>query len=220
MSGWRYWGSCPDPSTTASSAPVRRASSSLRRERDHLVIGSVNHEHRDLQRFGQASLLLLVRPLGLDRREDYIRGRLEAHLDPVANLLLRVRLAEALGGKELEEPLPVLLPVVAVELQPAVVAGLRLVEYGIRGGAFRVRWGQREARRDEDRGRDSPRRACREDQRRTMLRPTARQSPSPRRRQRRARRERPLRTPSPSTQRGPAGRSEAPLPRPSNVITV
>jgi hypothetical protein len=34
-----------------------------------------------------------------------------------------LRLAEAFGREELEEPLPVLLPVVTVELQPTVVVG-------------------------------------------------------------------------------------------------
>ena len=219
FTGSRAWGRWPDPSRTASDPfASSRAAHPIRHGRT-CVVAAVDHQDRTVDPGQQRPHVRLVpeprRQLGRDER----RGvRLEPPADGVLVRLRRVRLGQALREEELEEVLVVLDPVVAVELPPAVVRLARLLE---RPARARTRFGrgQRHGRSDEGDPLDPLGMLGRQEQRpfgaprqRDQDRALAwRSRPSPR--------AHPRRTPPPGTPRGRAGRSERPLPRPSNVIT-
>ena len=219
FTGSRAFGMWPAPSSVTSAPPVASASASTLRERPDQVAVAVDHEHRAAGRARTSRAKSSPRghadpARGVGQR---LGRRLERPADAVLDLLGRVRLVEALGEEELEEVGVVPLPVVAVVLRPPLVGVERLVErvhvaLGMARGEPRPRGRCRRSRRPARGGR---RRGSSPTARRTTGRPASR-----------ARSSVASMTASASAANSsvlfasaPAGRSERPLPRPSNVTT-
>ena len=122
LTGSRACGKWPDPSRIESSPLASSASRAPDAQGRTASSRPVDHEHRAMDAREQLAHALLVleprRQLGRDQR---LGVRLEPPADRVLALLRRVRLGEALREEELEEVLVVLEPVVAVPLPPADV---------------------------------------------------------------------------------------------------
>ena len=99
------------------------------RERPDLVAVAVNHQGRaPYPRAHRAEILAAWHADPAGRVRQRLRRRLECPADAVFDLLGRMRLVDALGEEELEEPEVVPCPVVAVVLRPTLVGVERLVE--------------------------------------------------------------------------------------------
>ena len=129
LTGSRPFGRWPEPSSVTSSPPVASASAAPCAMRPDQVAVAVDHERRAPDpRAHLAEVLVAWHADPADRVDQRLGRRLERPADAVLDLLGRVRLAEALGEEELEEPEVVPPPVVAVVLRPTLVGVERLVE--------------------------------------------------------------------------------------------
>ena len=220
MTGSRAWGRWPDPSRTVSApfaSSASRAPEAQGRTASSLPWMTSTGQLDAREQLAHA--LLVLEPgceLGRDER---LGVGLEAPADAVLALLGGVRLGEALREEELEEVLVVLEPVVAVPLPPADVLVARLAELrsppsgaGQPAGSGRAGAMNTMLRRRAPGG--SPRGAATVPRPARATRATARSVPVA------------SITASASAANsssryasGSGGRSERPLPRPSNVST-